>query len=85
MALQVAAEMWTEVFLNTDNEIQGDGGCTATALLLWRSSLSGNCVCLQAANVGDSAALLVNPETGSHTLVRRRWLAAFAPATSSFR
>lgn len=47
--------VWETVFLRTDDAIRSDEGCTATALLVWRDAR--NNLCLQAANVGDSAAL----------------------------
>eukprot|EP00884_Botryococcus_braunii_P012750 jgi/Botrbrau1/21476/Bobra.0216s0084.1 len=72
----VSAKLWEEAFLSTDEQIQGDGGCTATALLLWRRSARDDCICLQAANVGDSAAVFVNPETATHSMLTadHRWV-----------
>lgn len=54
-----AAALLREAFLATDDHIATEEGCTATALLMWRDH-SGD-VCLQAANVGDSSALLIDP------------------------
>jgi Protein phosphatase 2C len=67
--LQVSQALWKEAFLSTDEQIQGEGGCTATVLLLWRRSAGEDCICLQAANVGDSGAIFVNPETATHCMV----------------
>ena len=50
-----ADSVWENVFLSTDSKIKSEEGCTATALLIWKDS-DGN-VCLQAANVGDSAVV----------------------------
>lgn len=50
-------------FLATDKRIAAEEGCTATAVLAW--SGAGGAVHLQAANVGDSAALLIDPGSGS--------------------
>lgn len=55
-------------FLATDDKIACDEGSTATALLIWKRpdeevTSEATEVCLQVANVGDSAALLVDPET----------------------
>jgi len=57
-ACKVAMErnsIWEQTFLTTDDRIKSEEGCTATALLVWTDDL-GN-VCLQAANVGDSAVV----------------------------
>ena len=56
---QGAAGMLREAFLATDERIATEEGCTATALLMWRDSKGD--VCLQAANVGDTSALLIDP------------------------
>ncbi|GAB4823105.1 hypothetical protein N2152v2_010151 [Parachlorella kessleri] len=58
----VAAQL-RQAFLTTDDRIKAEAGCTATAVLAWRDAEGA--VCLQAANVGDSAALLISPETGA--------------------
>ncbi|DBA93109.1 TPA: hypothetical protein ACH3X2_003427 [Trebouxia sp. C0005] len=50
-----ADSIWEQTFLTTDNRIKSEEGCTATALLVWKDDLSN--VCLQAANVGDSAVV----------------------------
>lgn len=50
-----ADSIWEQVFLSTDSSIKSDEGCTATALLVWKDSEDN--ICLQAANVGDSAAV----------------------------
>ncbi len=52
-----AAAALREAFLATDARIAAEEGCTATAVLAWRGA--GGAVLLQAANVGDSAALLI--------------------------
>lgn len=69
-----ADAIWEEVFLATDRALRSDEGCTATALLVWQDA-SGS-ICLQAANVGDSAAFVselrpgaeVQPLTADHRL-----------------
>lgn len=43
--------------------ITSEEGCTATALLVWRDG-EGN-VCIQTANVGDSAAVFSDMQPGS--------------------
>lgn len=58
----VAAEL-REAFLSADDKLKAEEGCTATSVLAWRDS--GGAVCLQAANVGDSAALFISPATGA--------------------
>lgn len=50
-----ADSIWEHTFLTTDNRIKSDEGCTATALLVWKDNDDN--VCLQAANVGDSAVV----------------------------
>ncbi|KAL3137819.1 hypothetical protein ABBQ38_005075 [Trebouxia sp. C0009 RCD-2024] len=50
-----ADSIWEQAFLSTDSRIKSEEGCTATALLVWKD-LEDN-VCLQAANVGDSAVV----------------------------
>lgn len=50
-----ADSIWEQAFLSTDSSIKSEEGCTATALLVWKD-LEDN-VCLQAANVGDSAVV----------------------------
>lgn len=45
---------WHQAFSAVDADLQCDDGCTATALMAWRDDAGA--VCLQAANVGDSAA-----------------------------
>lgn len=47
-------QAWLEAFAAVDADLQCDDGCTATALMAWRDDAGA--VCLQAANVGDSAA-----------------------------
>ena len=47
--------IWEQTFLSTDNGIKSEEGCTATALLVWKDDQEN--VCLQAANVGDSAVV----------------------------
>jgi len=47
--------IWEQTFLTTDDRLKSEEGCTATALLVWKDDV-GN-VCLQAANVGDSAVV----------------------------
>eukprot|EP00887_Chlorella_sp_A99_P008144 scaffold12.g8144.t1 len=58
-----AAGLLRDAFLATDDRIAAEEGCTATALLLWRGA--GGEVCVQAANVGDSAALLIDPSAAA--------------------
>lgn len=53
-----ADSIWEQTFLTTDDRIISEEGCTATALLVWKDEL-GN-VCLQAANVGDSAVIFTD-------------------------
>jgi len=60
---QGAKELLHEAFLATDDRINSEEGCTATAVLAWRGA--NGAVQLQCANVGDSAALLIDLETGS--------------------
>ncbi len=60
---QGAKGLLHDAFLATDDRINSEEGCTATAVLAWRG-ING-AVQLQCANVGDSAALLIDPETGS--------------------
>eukprot|EP00798_Chlamydomonas_sp_ICE-L_P003755 gene3753-13814_t len=48
----------TKVFLETDEKMAADEGCTATALLVERTAEGG--LAMQSANVGDSSVLLVN-------------------------
>ena len=55
---QGADQIWEQTFLNTDARIKSEEGCTATALLMWRDEQDN--VCLQAANVGDSAAVFMD-------------------------
>ena len=50
-----ADSIWESVFLSTDSKLKSEEGCTATALLVWKDDK--NNICLQAANVGDSAVL----------------------------
>ena len=50
-----ADSIWENTFLSTDSHIKSEEGCTATALLVWKDSEDN--VCLQAANVGDSAVI----------------------------
>lgn len=50
-----ADTIWEDTFLSTDSHIKSEEGCTATALLVWKDSEDN--VCLQAANVGDSAVI----------------------------
>jgi hypothetical protein len=64
--LQVPAHLWAEAFEKTDEQIVGDGGCTATALLVWREQRHGGALCVQAANVGDSAVIFVDTESAEH-------------------
>ncbi|KAG7668148.1 hypothetical protein KSW81_004511 [Nannochloris sp. 'desiccata'] len=59
---QGARELLHEAFLATDDRINSEEGCTATAVLAWRGA--NGAVQLQCANVGDSAALLIDLETG---------------------
>lgn len=68
-----ADSIWEQVFLSTDSSIKSDEGCTATALLVWKDCEDN--ICLQAANVGDSAVVFsdaANPEgvqlTADHRL-----------------
>lgn len=56
-------QLLTDVFLETDARLASDEGCTATVLMLERGA-AGH-LSVQAANVGDSAALLVNVTTGA--------------------
>jgi serine/threonine protein phosphatase PrpC len=53
-----AAAAWEAAFLATDGALAGEDGCTATLVLL--EAGPGGRVALQCANVGDSAALLVD-------------------------
>lgn len=55
-----ADSIWEQTFLNTDSKIKSEEGCTATALLVWRDGQAN--VCLQAANVGDSAAVFMDSQ-----------------------
>jgi len=50
-----ADSIWEQTFLTTDSRIKSEEGCTATALLVWKDAQEN--VCLQAANVGDSAVV----------------------------
>lgn len=50
-------------FLTTDARLMAEEGCTATAVLAWRTA--DGTVCLQAANVGDSSALWIEVATGA--------------------
>lgn len=65
LAAKGAADMLHAAFLATDQAISAEEGCTATAVLMWRDGEGA--VCLQAANVGDSAALFIEPLTGQVT------------------
>lgn len=56
-----ANSIWEQTFLTTDSRIQSEEGCTATALLVWKDGDDN--VCLQAANVGDSAAVFMHSES----------------------
>jgi hypothetical protein len=58
-----AAGMLRDAFLATDARIASEEGCTATAVLAWRGA--DGAVRLQAANVGDSSCLLIDPADGS--------------------
>ncbi|KAK9843961.1 hypothetical protein WJX81_000542 [Elliptochloris bilobata] len=49
-----AGRAWEAAFQAIDAALTVEEGCTATALLAWRDAAGA--VCLQAANVGDSAA-----------------------------
>ncbi|KAL4432531.1 hypothetical protein ABPG77_000468 [Micractinium sp. CCAP 211/92] len=60
-----AEDMLHRAFLAADEAISAEEGCTATAVLMWRDGQGD--VCLQAANVGDSAALFIDPVTGRAT------------------
>jgi protein phosphatase len=62
-----ARDLLHDAFLATDDRINSEEGCTATAVLAWRGA--NGAVQLQCANVGDSAALLINPENGSYKLL----------------
>ena len=55
---------WYQVFAATDAGLQCEDGCTATALLAWRDEVGA--LCLQAANVGDSAAAWSRLPPGLH-------------------
>ncbi|KAK9829211.1 hypothetical protein WJX72_004520 [[Myrmecia] bisecta] len=50
-----ADSIWEDTFLTTDAALTSEEGCTATALLAWQDA--GGQVCLQTANVGDSAGV----------------------------
>lgn len=52
-------------FLATDDRIACEEGCTATAILAWQGGREGGEVRMQAANVGDSSALLIDPANGT--------------------
>ena len=47
-----------------DSDLACDDGCTATAVLIWRNDAGA--VCVQAANVGDSAAVAALLPPGMH-------------------
>ena len=64
---EVVKQLMREAFLSTDDRINSEEGCTATAVLAWRGP--HNAVALQAANVGDSAAILIDPDTGTWTVL----------------
>ena len=51
-----------DAFLAADDRINSEEGCTATAVLAWGGA--DGAVLLQCGNVGDSAALLIDLETG---------------------
>lgn len=54
------AEALKGAYLGLDASLGCDEGCTATCVLVWRESTGyGGGLCIQAANVGDSAALFV--------------------------
>lgn len=55
-----ADSIWEQTFLNTDSQIKSEEGCTATAVVIWRDDQDN--VCLQAANVGDSAAVFMHTQ-----------------------
>ena len=61
--LERQRQLLTDVFLETDARLASDEGCTATVLMLERGAAGQ--LSVQAANVGDSAALLVNVTTGA--------------------
>lgn len=68
---QTAAEesrsAFREAFLAADKRIASEEGCTATAVLAWLGD--DHDVRIQAANVGDSAALLIDLESGKNHFV----------------
>ncbi|BDA43319.1 probable protein kinase and PP2C-like domain-containing protein at C-terminar half [Coccomyxa sp. Obi] len=49
-----AGAAWQDAFQEADRGLRSEEGCTATAILAWLDAQGS--VCLQAANVGDSAA-----------------------------
>lgn len=57
-----ARDLLHDAFLATDDRINSEEGCTATAVLAWRGA--DGAVLLQCGNVGDSAALLVDVDSG---------------------
>ena len=62
-----ARDLLHDAFLATDDRINSEEGCTATAVLAWRGT--NGAVQLQCANVGDSAALLIDPESGTYKIL----------------
>ena len=58
-----ARDLLHDAFLATDRRINSEEGCTATAVLAWRAP--DGSVLLQCGNVGDSAAVLIDVESGT--------------------
>lgn len=56
-----ADSIWERTFLKTDSQIKSEEGCTATALLVWKDAEDN--ICMQAANVGDSAAVFMHSQS----------------------
>ncbi|KAK9915385.1 hypothetical protein WJX75_008481 [Coccomyxa subellipsoidea] len=56
-----AAAAWQDAFEEADRSLCAEDGCTATSVLAWLDSRGS--ICLQAANVGDSAAFFARVPT----------------------
>lgn len=54
------AGVWEQAFAATDQGLECDDGCTATAALAWLDEAGA--LNLQTANVGDSSGIWISPQ-----------------------
>lgn len=60
--------MWEQAFGATDQGLECDDGCTATAALAWLDEAGA--LNLQTANVGDSSGIWITTRAGAAPQVR---------------